>query len=50
MGKFSILSPIPGVDVENLARQTTVRILTDREIFGFGDDRPAAGANLYGAD
>jgi hypothetical protein len=26
--KFSIPSPIPGVDVENLARQTTVRIQT----------------------
>jgi hypothetical protein len=22
----------------------------DGEIFGFGEDRPAAGANLYGAD
>lgn len=28
IGKFSIPSPIPGVDVENLARQTTVRIQT----------------------
>ena len=26
VGQFSIPSPIPGVDVENLARQTTVRI------------------------
>ena len=28
IGKFSIPSPIAGVDVENLARQTTVRIQT----------------------
>jgi len=28
IGKFSIPSPISGVDVENLARQTTVRIQT----------------------
>ncbi|MEG4391296.1 hypothetical protein QUB30_02380 [Microcoleus sp. BROC3] len=48
MGKFSIPSPIPRVEVENLARQTAVRIQT--EIFWFRDDSPAGGANLYGAD
>ncbi|MEG4444309.1 hypothetical protein QUB47_19540 [Microcoleus sp. AT9_B5] len=28
MGKFSIPSPIPRIEVENLARQTAVRIPT----------------------